>query len=145
MIAVVNTPSSERTTIPHQNCKNRRKNSHGAMRVLPSGEHAGELQPCGPRELKALAFVNCLRHELCLLAHWLQFNSWRRRHADEKSWRSQFMMRQHQFIYKNEQSKNIRIFSLYSCSFFCLAICLQANAIYSLCSCDILSLHSNAI
>ena len=27
----------------------------------------------------------------------------------EKSWRSQFMMRQHQFIYKNEQSKNRRI------------------------------------
>ena len=43
------------------------------------------------------------------LAHWLQFNSWMRRDADEKSWRSQFMMRQHQFIYKNEQSKNRRI------------------------------------
>ena len=61
--------------------------------------------------------MNCLRHELCLSAHWLQFNSWRRRHADEKSWRSQFMMRQHQFIYQNEQSKNRRIFSFYSCSF----------------------------
>ena len=56
-----------------------------------------------------LKLMNCLRHELCLSAHWLQFNSWRRRHADEKSWRSQFMMRQHQFIYKNEQSKNRRI------------------------------------
>ena len=53
--------------------------------------------------------MNCLWHELCLSAHWLQFNSWRRRHADEKSWRSQFTMRQHQFIYKNEQSKNRRI------------------------------------
>ena len=53
--------------------------------------------------------MNCLWHELCLSAHWLQFNSWRRRHADEKSWRSQFMMRQHQFIHKNEQSKNRRI------------------------------------
>jgi len=26
--------------------------------------------------LKDRAFMNCLRHELCLAAHWLQFNSW---------------------------------------------------------------------
>ena len=49
--------------------------------------------------------MNCLRHELCLWAHWLQFNSWRRIHADENSWRSQFMMCQHQFIRKNEQEQ----------------------------------------
>ena len=35
----------------------------------------------------------------------------------EKSWRSQFMMRKRQFIHKNEQSKNRRNFSFYSCSF----------------------------
>ena len=35
----------------------------------------------------------------------------------EKSWRSQFMMRRHQFIHKKEQSKNRRNFSFYSCSF----------------------------
>ena len=51
------------------------------------------------REL-TLCVMHCLRHELCLSAHWLPFNSWRKRHADEKSWRSQFMMRQHQFIKK---------------------------------------------
>jgi hypothetical protein len=33
------------------------------MRVIPGGEHAGELQPRGLRELKAFAFVNCLRHD----------------------------------------------------------------------------------
>ena len=62
--------------------------------------------------------MNCLRHELCLAAHWLQFNSWRRRHADEKSWWVQFMMRQHQFIYHNKQSKNRR-FNPFILALFC--------------------------
>ena len=78
------------------------------MRVILNGEHAMNCN-LAVAWIERQAFVNCLRHELCLSAHWLQFNSWRRRHADEKSWRSQFMMRQHQFIYKNEQSKNRRI------------------------------------
>ena len=44
---------------------------------------------------------------------------------------------------KERDNKSVR--SRNAISFFCLAICLQANAIYSLCSCDILSLRSNAI
>ena len=31
--------------------------------------------------IESRAFVNCLRHELCLTAHWLQFNSCERRIA----------------------------------------------------------------
>ena len=54
--------------------------------------------------------MNCaLRHIGCNSIHVsdeLQSNS------ASKSWRSQFMMRQHQFIHKNEQSKNRRRFIL---------------------------------
>ena len=72
--------------------------------------------------------MNCLRHELCLTAHWLPFNSWRRRHADEKSWRSQFMMLRHQFIYKNEQSKNRRKCILLLSLFFAITLnCLACG------------------
>ena len=55
--------------------------------------------------------MNCLWHELCLTARWLQFNSWSRRNTGEKSWQSQFMMsclqsEQHQFIHKKRARTN---------------------------------------
>ena len=69
------------------------------------------MQPISLHELKALAFMNCLWHELCLTARWLQFNSWSRRNTGEKSWQSQFMMsclqsEQHQFIHKKRARTN---------------------------------------
>ena len=67
--------------------------------------------------------MNCLRHELCPKAHWLPFNSWRRQYADEKSWPVQFMMREHQFIYHNKQSKNRRFYP------FILALFLREDDI----------------
>ena len=74
------------------------------MRVILNGEHAMNCN-LAVAGIESYAFVNCLRHELCLAAHWLQFNSWRRRGADEKSWRSQFKMRQHQFINKTNRAR----------------------------------------
>ena len=64
------------------------------MRVILSGEHAMNCN-LAVAWIESRAFVNCLRHELCLTAHWLQFNSW----SDElhgnsasKSWRSQCVL-----------------------------------------------------
>ena len=48
--------------------------------------------------------VNCVNCPTGMIFVAIQFMEQR-----EKSWRSQFMMRQHQFIYKNEQSKDRRI------------------------------------
>ena len=45
------------------------------MRVILNGEHAMNCNLAVAR-IERQAFVNCLRHELCLAAHWLQFNSW---------------------------------------------------------------------
>ena len=84
------------------------------MRVILNGEHAGELQP-SIAWIESCAFVNCLRHELCLTAHWLQFNSWSeaRNHGGANSW----CVSINSFI-KNEQSKNRRRFILLLLLFF---------------------------
>ena len=49
----------------------------------------------------------------------LQFKS-RRRLADEKSWRSQFMMRQHQFIHRKQTEQEYKDFLLVLLLSFCL-------------------------
>jgi len=45
------------------------------MRVIHNGEHAMNCN-LAVALIESCAFVNCHRHELCLTAHWLQFNSW---------------------------------------------------------------------
>ena len=44
-----------------------------SMRVILNGEHAMNCNRVA--WIESRAFVNCLRHELCLTAHWLQFIS----------------------------------------------------------------------
>ena len=59
-----------------------------------------------------LRVMNCSKlHELPY-GHDMIFVAIQFMEQREKSWRSQFMMRQHQFIYKNKKSKNRRIFLL---------------------------------
>ena len=52
------------------------------MRVILNGEHAMNCN-LAVALIERQAFVNCLRHELCRKAHWLQFNSCERRIAQQ--------------------------------------------------------------
>ena len=60
------------------------------MRVILNGEHAMNCN-LAVAWIESHAFVNCLRHELCLTAHWLQFNSCERWIA--RQFREQIMER----------------------------------------------------
>ena len=83
------------------------------MRVILNGEHAMNCN-LSVAWIESRAFVNCLRHELCLTAHWLQFNSWSeaRIHGEANSWCVS--------INSFEKTNRARIegfVSFYSCSF----------------------------
>ena len=86
----------------------------GNMRVILNGEHAMNCN-LALAWIERQAFVNCLRMN-CALRHIgcnsIHVSDELHGNSASKSWRSQFMMRQHQFIHKNEQSKNRRKFIL---------------------------------
>ena len=88
------------------------KTNRVRMRVILNGEHAMNCN-LAVAWIESCAFVNCLRHELCLTAHWLQFNSWSeaRNHGVANSW----CVSINSFI-KTNRARIEGFVSLYSCS-----------------------------
>ena len=117
------------------------------MRVILNGEHAGELQQgCMNWHYVSWIAVNCVNCPTGMIFVAIQFME-----RSENSWRSQFMMRQHQFI-KNKQSKNRRKFILLLLLFFLFCRYIHFREIYSLSwnmftkdELDMLSLRSSSI